>query len=64
MAHPKSKISKQRKRTRRTHKVEKVGQIATCGVTGETHLMHRAYMHDGAMYYKGKVLVAAAEDED
>jgi large subunit ribosomal protein L32 len=64
MAHPKSKISKQRKRTRRTHKVETIGQIDTCSVTGETHLRHRAYMHEGAMYYKGKVLIAAAEDED
>lgn len=64
MAHPKSKISKQRKRTRRTHKVEKVGQIATCKVTGETHLMHRAYMHEGDMYYKGKVLIAAEVDEE
>ena len=43
MAHPKSRISKQRKRKRRTHYKTPVPQVATCKVTGEKHLMHRAY---------------------
>jgi len=41
-------------------------QIAVCGVTGEAHLYHRAYWHEGIMYYKGKVVVdntAAAQAE-
>lgn len=63
MAHPKSRISKQRKRKRRTHKKASVPQIAICKNTGEPHLFHRAYEHDGDMYYRGKLLVKA-EDED
>ena len=37
MAHPKSKISKQRKNKRRTHKKATVPQIAVCKTTGEAH---------------------------
>ncbi len=57
MAHPKSRISKQRKRKRRTHYKTPVPQVATCKVTGEKHLMHTAYEVDGDMYYKGRVLI-------
>ena len=64
MAHPKSKISKQRKRKRRTHKKATVPQIATCQTTGEKHLFHHAYYDDeGNMYYRGRVLIAAEEEE-
>jgi len=59
MAHPKSRISKQRKRKRRTHKKTGIPQIATCKTTGEKHLYHRAYYVDGDMMYKGRVLVKA-----
>ena len=60
MAHPKSKISKQRKRKRRTHKVATAPQIATCSTTGEKHLYHRAYYDDeGNLLYRGRVLVKA-----
>ena len=62
MAHPKSRISKQRKRKRRTHKKAGVPQIAICKKTGEPHLFHRAYWHDGNMYYKGQLVIV--EDED
>ena len=51
MAHPKSKISKQRKRKRRTHYVVGTPQIATCKTTGEPHLFHRTYEVDGDIYY-------------
>lgn len=64
MAHPKSRISKQRKRKRRTHKNAVAPTIGTCSTTGETHLMHRAYEVDGALYYRGKVLVSAPEVEE
>lgn len=57
MAHPKSRISKQRKRKRRTHYKAPVPHVATCKVTGEKHLMHRAYEVDGDLYYKGRVLI-------
>ena len=64
MAHPKSKISKQRKRKRRTHKKTAVPNIATCPKTGEAHLFHRAYWLDGSMYYKGQVVIQSEEDLD
>ena len=64
MAHPKSKISKQRKRKRRTHKKTAVPQVATCSTTGEKHLYHRAYYDaDGNMYYRGRVMVKVDEDD-
>jgi large subunit ribosomal protein L32 len=63
MAHPKSRISKQRKHKRRTHKKAKMPHIATCSNTGERHLMHRAYYDlDGNMYYRGKLLIKAEEE--
>ena len=63
MAHPKSRISKQRKRTRRTHKKAPVPQVATCPKTGEKHLYHRAYYDaDGNMYYRGKMLIKVEEE--
>lgn len=64
MAHPKSRISKQRKRKRRTHYKTGVPQVATCKTTGESHLFHRAYSVDGDLYYKGRVVVKAEEDLD
>ncbi len=64
MAHPKSRISKQRKRKRRTHLKAPIPQIATCKETGEAHLYHRAYWHDGSMYYKGQMVIQAAEELD
>ena len=64
MAHPKSRISKQRKRKRRTHYKAAVPKVATCKVTGESHLMHRAYQDDeGNTYYRGKLLIKAPELE-
>ena len=60
MAHPKSKISKQRKRKRRTHYKATTAQIATCATTGEKHRLHHAYYDDdGNMLYRGKVLISA-----
>ncbi len=64
MAHPKSRISKQRKRKRRTHLKAEIPQLAVCKNTGETHRFHRAYFVDGDMYYKGQVIVKAPEDQD
>lgn len=61
MAHPKSRGSKQRKRKRRTHLAAAVPQIAICRTTGEAHMFHRAYWHEGAMYYRGQVVIPAAE---
>lgn len=62
MAHPKSKISKQRKRKRRTHYKAEMPQISICKETGEAHQFHRAYYHGDDLYYRGKVLIKAAEE--
>ena len=64
MAHPKSKISKQRKRKRRTHLGAPIPQLATCPTTGESHMYHRAYWLDGNMYYKGQIVIKAEEALD
>ena len=60
MAHPKRKISKSRRDKRRTHYNASVPTIAVCPTTGESHLYHRAYWHDGKMYYKGRVVIEAS----
>jgi large subunit ribosomal protein L32 len=65
MAHPKRKTSKTRRDKRRTHYKAEMPQVAICSKTGESHLYHRAYWHEGKLYYRGKVLLdnAAAETE-
>ena len=70
MAHPKSRISKQRKRKRRTHYKATAPTLTTCQTTGQVHQPHRAYTDpEGNMYYNGRLLVKAPEifvapDED
>ena len=65
MAHPKRKTSKTRRDKRRTHYKAEMPQVAVCSKTGESHLYHRAYWHEGKLYYRGKVLLdnATAETE-
>ena len=65
MAHPKRKTSKTRRDKRRTHYKAQMPQVAVCSKTGESHLYHRAYWHEGKLYYRGKGLLdnAAAETE-
>ena len=65
MAHPKRKTSKTRRDKRRTHYKAEMPQVAVCSKTGESHLFHRAYWHEGKLYYRGKVLLdnAATETE-
>jgi large subunit ribosomal protein L32 len=58
MAHPKRKISKQRRDKRRTHYKAEAPTVSVCSTTGEAHLYHRAYWHEGKMYYKGNVVIA------
>jgi large subunit ribosomal protein L32 len=62
MAHPKSRISKQRKRKRRTHYKATAPTLTTCQTTGEVHQPHRAYTDsEGNMYYNGNLIVKAPE---
>jgi large subunit ribosomal protein L32 len=57
MAHPKSRISKQRRNKRRTHYKATAPTLAIDPTTGEAHLWHRAYWHEGKLMYKGKVVM-------
>jgi len=56
MAHPKRKISKTRRNKRRTHYKASFPVVAICPTTGVSHIFHRAYMHEGKLYYKGKLV--------
>lgn len=57
MPNPKRKHSKTRRDKRRTHYKAVADNVAICPTTGEPHLFHRAYWHEGKMYYKGKVVI-------
>ncbi|MCK5823233.1 MAG: 50S ribosomal protein L32 [Bacteroidales bacterium] len=55
MAHPKSRISKQRKHKRRTHYKAELPTLATCSNCGATVEYHRVCPECG--YYRGKLAV-------
>jgi len=59
MPNPKKKISTTRRDKRRTHYKAVAPTLSTCPTTGETHLRHRAYYVEGALYYKGKMVIEA-----
>lgn len=63
MAQPKSRTSKQRKRKRRTHYKATNPQIQSCKKTGEPHVRHHAYWHEGNMYYRGQLVIKAQVEE-
>jgi large subunit ribosomal protein L32 len=64
MPNPKWRHSKRRKRARRTHYKSEPPQIAVCSTTGEPHLLHHAYRHDGDLYYRGKLLVQGKQNKE
>ena len=64
MAHPNRKTSKTRRDKRRTHYKAEMPQVAVCSKTGESHLYHRAYWHEGKLYYRGKVLLDNSADTE
>ncbi|MCC5920309.1 MAG: 50S ribosomal protein L32 [Cyclobacteriaceae bacterium] len=57
MAHPKRKISRTRRDKRRTHYKLTPKQLVKCTTTGEFHMPHRAFWHEGKLYYKGEVVM-------
>jgi large subunit ribosomal protein L32 len=63
MPNPRTRHSKRRKRARRTHYKAEAPTLANCKTTGEVHLLHHAYKHDGDLYYRGKLLVAGKKTE-
>jgi large subunit ribosomal protein L32 len=67
MPNPRTRHSKRRKRARRTHYKAELPTLATCKTTGEVHRFHRAYTHEGSLFYNGKMVVqgkAVAEAEE
>lgn len=63
MATPKRRTSKQRKRKRRTNTGAVTPQIQVCKNTGEPHIRHHAYWHDGDMYYRGQLIIRTQDEE-
>jgi len=61
MAHPKHRISKTRKRKRRTHYKASEPTLSICKETNVVHERHRAYYVEGALYYKGKLMIEKKE---
>lgn len=55
MPNPKHRHSKSRRDKRRTHYKAEAPNVAVCSVTGEAHLWHRAYWHDGALFIRAKL---------
>lgn len=57
MAHPKRKTSRTRRDKRRTHYKAEPTSLVICQTTGEAHMPHRAFWHEGKLYYKGQVVM-------
>ena len=57
MAHPKRRHSSTRRDKRRSHDALSGKQLSVDPTTGETHLSHRAHVHEGNLYYAGKLVV-------
>lgn len=69
MPNPRNRHSRQRKRNRRGQDSAAMPTLTTCKVTGEVHLRHNAYKHEGNLYHKGQLVVkgkevAAADTEE
>ncbi len=62
MPNPKRRHSSARQNSRRANYKAEVSTTTVCPTTGETHLRHRAYWHDGKLYFKGKVVLEKALD--
>jgi len=61
MAHPKSRISKQRKRKRRTHyKITTNPNVVSCSNCGAPKLRHR--ICDECGHYRGRTIIQQVED--
>ena len=57
MPNPKHKHSKSRRDKRRTHYKATAPTLAIDAGTGEAHLWHRAFWHEGKLMYKGKIVM-------
>jgi large subunit ribosomal protein L32 len=57
MAHPKRRHSSTRRDKRRSHDALTGKQLATDSATGEVHVLHRAHVYEGNLFYKGKMVI-------
>ncbi len=62
MAHPKSRISKQRKRKRRTHYKITAPNVVSCGSCGAPKLRHHICSECGT--YRGRTIIKQQEEVD
>lgn len=61
MAHPKRRHSSTRRDKRRSHDALTGKALSIDSTTGEVHVMHRAHVFEGNLYYKGKMVVEGYE---
>ncbi len=61
MPNPRNRHSRMRKRSRRGHDKAAMPTLTTCKTTGEVHLRHHAYKHEGSLYHKGQLVVQGKE---
>ena len=68
MPNPRNRHSRMRKRSRHGHDKAAMPTLTTCKTTGEVHLRHHAYKHEGSLYHKGQLVVqgkdVAADTEE
>ncbi len=62
MPNPRNRHSRMRKRSRRGHDKAETPTIHICKTTGEAHLRHHAYYHEGNLFLKGKMIVKGKEE--
>lgn len=56
MPNPKRRHSQQRSAKRNSHNSLKEPTLSKDFLTGQLHLRHCAHVHEGKLYYRGKVL--------
>jgi len=61
MPNPRNRHSRMRKRSRRGQDKAELPTIQICKITGEAHLRHRAYTHEGNLYHKGQMIIKGKE---
>ena len=61
MPNPKRRHSKTRQRDRRTHDKAKMPTVSIDSTTGASHVRHRAHLHEGELFYKGKKILSKGE---
>jgi large subunit ribosomal protein L32 len=61
MPHPKRRKSKSKRDKRRAHNQAIFPQLNICILTKQIHLSHRAYWHEGVLFYRGQVIYQKAD---